>query len=65
MNQLAPSMPAAAPEFFTAAELAHIIDHTLNTAYQWEHLNQVRSARLLGISRNVLRTHLKRMELID
>ncbi|WP_374488040.1 sigma-54 interaction domain-containing protein [Zoogloea sp.] len=43
----------------------HIIDHTLNTAYQWEHLNQVRSARLLGISRNVLRTHLKRMELID
>ena len=25
MNQLAPSMPAAAPEFFTAAELAQIV----------------------------------------
>ena len=24
MNQLAPSMPAAVPEFFTAAELAQI-----------------------------------------
>jgi sigma-54-specific transcriptional regulator len=43
----------------------HIVDHTINTAYQWEHLNQVRTARLLGISRNVLRTHLKRMQLID
>jgi len=43
----------------------HIVDHTINTAYEWEHLNQVRTARLLGISRNVLRTHLKRMQLID
>jgi len=43
----------------------HIVDHTINTAYQWEHLNQVRTARLLGISRNVLRTHLKRMKLIE
>jgi sigma-54-specific transcriptional regulator len=23
----------------------HIVDHTINTAYQWEHLNQVRTAR--------------------
>jgi len=43
----------------------HIVDHTIHTAYEWEHLNQVRTARLLGISRNVLRTHLKRMQLID
>lgn len=43
----------------------HIVDHTIHTAYQWEHLNQVRTARLLGVSRNVLRTHLKRMQLID
>ncbi|MBL8452941.1 MAG: hypothetical protein JNK97_09375, partial [Zoogloea sp.] len=43
----------------------HIVDHAIHTAYQWEHLNQVRTARLLGISRNVLRTHLKRMQLIE
>lgn len=43
----------------------HIVDQTIHAAYQWEHLNQVRTARLLGISRNVLRTHLKRMKLID
>lgn len=43
----------------------HVVDHTIRTAYEWEHLNQVRTARLLGISRNVLRTHLKRLKLID
>jgi transcriptional regulator with PAS, ATPase and Fis domain len=43
----------------------HVVDHAIRTAYTWEHLNQVRTAKLLGISRNVLRTHLKRMALID
>ena len=33
-------------------------------AYDFCHGNQVQSARLLGISRNVLRTHLKRFHLI-
>jgi DNA-binding NtrC family response regulator len=34
-------------------------------AYDFCHGNQVQSARLLGISRNVLRTHLKRFHLIS
>jgi DNA-binding NtrC family response regulator len=33
-------------------------------AYDYCHGNQVQSARLLGISRNVLRTHLKRIQII-
>jgi len=36
----------------------------LRRAYDFCHGNQVQSARLLGISRNVLRTHLKRFQVI-
>jgi transcriptional regulator with AAA-type ATPase domain len=36
----------------------------LRRAFDFCHGNQVQSARLLGISRNVLRTHLKRFQLI-
>jgi sigma-54-specific transcriptional regulator len=34
-------------------------------AYEHSNLNQVQAAKLLGISRNVLRTHLKNFELIE
>jgi len=50
---------AGEPVLFDAVEEALI-----RTAYAWCHQNQVQTAKVLGISRNILRTHLKRFGLI-
>jgi sigma-54 dependent transcriptional regulator len=36
----------------------------INAAYEFCHRNQVRTAALLGVTRNVLRTHLKRFDML-
>jgi sigma-54-specific transcriptional regulator len=36
----------------------------VRTAFGWCHQNQVRTAKALGISRNILRTQLKRFGMI-
>ncbi|WP_323745041.1 sigma-54 interaction domain-containing protein [Noviherbaspirillum malthae] len=50
---------AGEPVLFDTVEEALI-----RTAYAWCHQNQVQTAKVLGISRNILRTHLKRFGLI-
>jgi sigma-54-specific transcriptional regulator len=46
----------------------HLFDNVeeslIRTAFSWCHHNQVQTAKALGISRNILRTHLKRFGLI-
>jgi sigma-54-specific transcriptional regulator len=50
---------SAAPSLFDTVE-----DIVLRTAFSRCHQNQVQTAKVLGISRNILRTHLKRAGLI-
>jgi sigma-54-specific transcriptional regulator len=47
------------PDLFDATEAALI-----HAAYEHSHQNQVRTAKVLGITRNMLRTHLKRCGLL-
>ena len=39
-------------------------ESVIRTAFAWCNQNQVQTAKTLGISRNILRTHLKRFGLI-
>ncbi|MGZ5819041.1 MAG: AAA family ATPase, partial [Burkholderiaceae bacterium] len=50
---------AGDPNLFESVE-----ESLIRTAFAWCHQNQVQSAKVLGISRNILRTHLKRFNLI-
>ncbi|HYJ18779.1 MAG TPA: sigma 54-interacting transcriptional regulator, partial [Burkholderiales bacterium] len=45
--------------------LEQLVKSTVLSAFEYAGRNQVRTAHLLGISRNVLRTHLKRFSVID
>jgi len=45
--------------------LEHLVKSTVLAAFEYAGRNQVRTAHLLGISRNVLRTHLKRFAVIS
>lgn len=47
------------PDLFT-----HVETMLVNTAYEFCERNQVRTARLLGISRNILRSHLMRLNIL-
>lgn len=54
-------------EFIEAGEpvlFDNVEEALIRTAYAWCHQNQVQTAKVLGISRNILRTHLKRFGLI-
>lgn len=50
---------AGDPTLFDSVE-----ESLIRTVFAWCHQNQVQSAKVLGISRNILRTHLKRFGLI-
>jgi sigma-54-specific transcriptional regulator len=50
---------AGNPDLFDSVE-----ESLIRTVFSWCHQNQVQSAKVLGISRNILRTHLKRFGLI-
>lgn len=50
---------AGNPDLFESVE-----ESLIRTVFAWCHQNQVQSAKVLGISRNILRTHLKRFGLI-
>jgi sigma-54-specific transcriptional regulator len=50
---------AGEPAVFDSVE-----ESLIRTAFAWCHQNQVQTAKTLGISRNILRTHLKRVGLI-
>jgi sigma-54-specific transcriptional regulator len=50
---------AGKPDLFDSVE-----ESLIRTVFAWCHQNQVQSAKVLGISRNILRTHLKRFGLI-
>lgn len=52
-------LEAGTPDMFDAVEQT-----VVRTAFDWCDQNQVQSARVLGISRNILRTQLKRFGLI-
>jgi sigma-54-specific transcriptional regulator len=52
-------LEAGEPALFDTVE-----ETLIHTAYDWCHQNQVQTAKVLGISRNILRTHLKRVGLI-
>jgi sigma-54-specific transcriptional regulator len=52
-------MEQATPELFDTVEQTLV-----RSAFDWCDQNQVQSAKVLGISRNILRTHLKRLGLI-
>ncbi|MFZ5528507.1 MAG: sigma-54 interaction domain-containing protein [Pseudomonadota bacterium] len=43
---------------------SHVETMLVNTAYEFCEHNQVRTARLLGISRNILRSHLMRLNIL-
>lgn len=43
---------------------SHVETMLVNTAYEFCERNQVRTARLLGISRNILRSHLMRLNIL-
>jgi len=47
-----------------ASLFEHIEETVIRTAFSWCHQNQVQTAKALGISRNILRTQLKRFGLI-
>lgn len=49
----------ATPDLFE-----HVETMLVNTAYEFCERNQVRTARLLGISRNILRSHLMRLNIL-
>ncbi len=49
----------ATPDLFE-----HVETLLVNTAYEFCERNQVRTARLLGISRNILRSHLMRLDIL-
>lgn len=49
----------ATPDLFD-----HVETMLVNTAYEFCERNQVRTARLLGISRNILRSHLMRLNIL-
>jgi sigma-54-specific transcriptional regulator len=44
--------------------LNHVESVLVQTAYEWCDRNQVRTAKVLGISRNILRTHLMRLSIL-